>query len=120
MFSPLITHGRTCLDEYLTKKIGNFPPPLCLHWELFNSPDKKSQIVGRLVTHSGKSCVYTKIMFCQHFRIVEKKLAEGSLYLVCNGIYNGKILQKLKIFILATKIHLYELICHPHIEENQT
>ena len=59
-------------------------------------------------------------MFCQNFRIVEKKLAEGSAYLVYNGIYNSKNLKKPKILILGTKIHLYELICHPHIEEDQT
>ena len=59
-------------------------------------------------------------MFCQNFRIFEKKLAEGSAYLVYNGIYYGKNLQKPKIFILGTKNHLYELICHPHIEEDQT
>ena len=59
-------------------------------------------------------------MFCQNFIIVEKKLAEGSTYLVYNGIYNGKNLQKPKIFILGTKTHLYELICHPCIEEDQT
>ena len=59
-------------------------------------------------------------MFCQNFRIVDKKLAEGSAYLVYNGICNGKNLPKPKIFILGTKTHLYELICHPHIEEDQT
>ena len=59
-------------------------------------------------------------MFCQNFRIVEKKLARGSAYLVYNGIYNGKNLQKSKILILGTKTHLYKLICHPQIEEDQT
>ena len=59
-------------------------------------------------------------MFCQNFRIFGKKLAEGSAFLVYNGIYNGKNLQKPKIFILATKTHFYELVCHPHIEEDQT
>ena len=59
-------------------------------------------------------------MFCQNFRIVEKKLAEGSAYLVYNGIYNGKNLQRPKIFISGTKTHLYELICHQQIEEDQT
>ena len=59
-------------------------------------------------------------MFCQNCRIFEKKLAEGSAYLVYNGIYNGKNLKKPKIFILGTKIDLYELICHPHIDEDQT
>ena len=59
-------------------------------------------------------------MFCQNFRIFEKKLAEGSAYLVYNGIYNGKNLQKPKILIFGTKTHLYELICHPHIEGDQT
>ena len=87
---------------------------------MYSSLDKKSQIVGWLVTHGGKWCVYAKRMFCQHFRIVEKKLAEGSAYLVYNRIYNGKNLKKPKILILGTKTHLYELICHPHIEEDQT
>ena len=59
-------------------------------------------------------------MFWQNFRIVEKKLAEGSAFLVYNGIYNCKNLQKPKIFILGTKTHLYEFICHPHIDEDQT
>ena len=59
-------------------------------------------------------------MFFPNFRIFEKKLAEGSAYLVYNGIFNGKNLKKPKIFILGTKIHLYELICHQHIEEDQT
>ena len=54
------------------------------------------------------------------FRIFEKKLDEGSAYLVYNGIYNSKNLQKPNIFILGTKIHLYELICHPHLEEDLT
>ena len=78
---------------------------------MFTSLDKKFQIVGWLVTHGGKCCVHTKRMFCQIFRIFEKKLAEGSAYLVYNWI---------KVFILGTKTHLYELICHPHIEEDQT
>ena len=85
-----------------------------------SSLDKKSQIVGWLVTHCGKWCVYTRKMLCQNFRIVENKLGEGSAYLVYNGIYNGKNLQKPKIFILGTKTYLYELICQPHIEEDQT
>ena len=59
-------------------------------------------------------------MFCQNFRIFEKKLAEGSACLVYNGIYNGKNLQEPKFFSLGTKTHLYELICHPHIEEDKT
>ena len=59
-------------------------------------------------------------MFFQNFRIFEKKLADGSADLVYNGIYNGKNLKKPKILILGTKTHLYELICHPHIEEDQT
>ena len=59
-------------------------------------------------------------MFWQNFRIFEKKLAEGSAFLVYSGIYNAKNLKKPKIFILGTKTHLYELICHPHIEEDQT
>ena len=59
-------------------------------------------------------------MFWQNSRIVEKKLAEGSAYLVYNGMYNGKNLQKPKFFISGTKTHLYELICHPHKEEDQT
>ena len=50
---------------------------------------KKSQIVGGLVSHGGKWCVYTKRIFCQNFNFFEKKLAEGSAYLVYNGIYNG-------------------------------
>ena len=84
------------------------------------SLDKKSQIVGWLVTHGGKWCVYTKRMFCQNFRIFEKKLAEGSAHLVYDGIYNCKNLKKPKIQILGTKTHLYELRCQPHIEEEQT
>ena len=32
----------------------------------------------------------------------------------------AKNLQKPKIFILGTKTHLYELIFHSHIEEDQT
>ena len=87
---------------------------------LLGSLDKKSQIVGWLVTHGGKWCVYTKRMFCQNFRFFEKKLAEGSAYLVYNEIYNGKNLQKSKILILGKNAHLYELIRHPHIEEDQT
>ena len=59
-------------------------------------------------------------MFCQNFRIVETKLAGGSAYLVYNGIYKGKNLQRPKVFISGTKTHLYELICHPHIEEDLT
>ena len=59
-------------------------------------------------------------MFCQNFRIVLKKLAEGSAYLVYNKIYNGKNLHRPKIFIFGTKTYLYELICHPQIEEDQT
>ena len=51
---------------------------------------------------------------------LKKKLAEGSKYLVYNEIYNGKNLQKPKIFILGTNNYLYELICHQHIEEDQT
>ena len=57
------------------------------------SLDKKSQIVGWLVTHGGKWRVYTKKRFCQNFRIFKKKFTEGSAYLVYNGIY--KILQNL-------------------------
>jgi hypothetical protein len=52
----------------------------------------------------------TKRMFSQNFRIVEKKLAGGSTYLVYNGIYMGKNLQKPKIFILGTGTQVYELI----------
>ena len=37
-----------------------------------------------------------------------------------NGIYNSKHLQKPKFLILCTKTHSYELIFHPHIEEDQT
>ena len=59
-------------------------------------------------------------MFCQNFGIFENKLAEGSAYLVNNGIYNGKNLQKPKILILGTTNRLYELICHPHIGEDWT
>ena len=55
-------------------------------------------------TKNPKLCSYTKRMCWQSFRIFEKKLAEGSKYLFYNGIYNGKNLQKLKIFILGTKI----------------
>ena len=47
-------------------------------------------------------------------------MAEGSIYLVYNGIYNGKNILKPKIFILGTKTRLYELICHPHLEQDQT
>jgi hypothetical protein len=85
-----------------------------------SSLDKKSQIGSWWVSHGGKWCVYTKRMFSQNFRIVEKKLAEGSAYLVSNGIYYGKNLWKPKIFIFGTKIHLYELICHLLIEEDKT
>ena len=88
--------------------------------EVQSSLDKKSQIVGWLVTYGGKWCVYTMRMFCQNFSIIEKKLSEGSAYLVNNGIYNGKNLQKPKVFIVGTKTHLYELICHPHIDEDKT
>ena len=49
-----------------------------------------------------------------------KKLAEGITCLVYNGIYNGKNLQKPEFFSLGTKTHLYELICHPHTDEDQT
>ena len=59
-------------------------------------------------------------MFCQNFRIFKKKFAEGSAYLVYNGIYNGKNLQEHKFFSLGNKTHLYDLIFHPHIEEDQT
>ena len=59
-------------------------------------------------------------MFCQNFQIFEKKLAEGSAYLVYNGIYNGKNIKKPKIQTLSTKTHLFELLCHPHIDEDQT
>ena len=75
--------------------------------------DKKFQIGSWWVTHGGKWCVYTKIMFSQNFRNVEKKLAEGSAYLVSN-------LWKPNFFILGTKTHWYELICHLHIEEDKT
>ena len=74
----------------------------------------------KLGVDGGKWCVYTKRMFWQNFRIFEKKLAEGSAFLVYNGICNGKNLQKPKIFILGTKTCLYELLCHPHIEDDQT
>ena len=59
-------------------------------------------------------------MFWQNFWIVENKLAEGSVFLIYIGIYNGKNLLKPKIFIFGTKISLYELKCHPQIEEDQT
>ena len=39
---------------------------------------------------------------------------------VYNGIYNRKKLQKHKISIFGSKIHPYEVICDPHIEEAQT
>ena len=42
-------------------------------------------------------------------------MAEGSLYLVYSEIYNVKNLKKPTIFILGTKTHLYELICHWNI-----
>ena len=76
--------------------------------------------MGWLATHGGKCCVYTKRMFCQNLRIFENKLAEGSPYVIYNGIYNGKNLHKPTIFILSTKTCLYELVCHLHIEEDQT
>ena len=59
-------------------------------------------------------------MFCQNSRIVDMKLPEGSAYSFYNEIYNGKNLQRLKIFISGTKTHLYELICHPQIAEDKT
>ena len=59
-------------------------------------------------------------MFWQNFRIYERKLAEGSAFLVYNGICNGQYLQKPKIFSFDAKTCLYELICHSHIEEDQT
>ena len=49
-----------------------------------------------------------------------KKIGRGQRVLVYNGIYNCKNLQKHKIYIFGTKTHLYELICHPHIEKDQT
>ena len=58
--------------------------------------------------------------FAKISEFLKKKLAEGSVYLVYNGIYNDNNLQKTKIFILDTKTHLYELICHPHIDADQT
>ena len=39
---------------------------------------------------------------------------------VYNGIYNRKNLWKHKISFFASKIHPYEVICDPHIEEDQT
>ena len=45
---------------------------------------------------------------------------KGSAFLVYNGIYHGKNLQKPKIFIFGTKPCLYVLICHQNIEEDQT
>ena len=39
---------------------------------------------------------------------------------VYNGIYNRKNLRKHKISFFASKIHPYEVICDPHIEEDQT
>ena len=48
------------------------------------------------------------------------KLAEGIAFLVYNGIYNGKNVQKPKIFIFGTKTCFYERIFHPYIEEDQT
>ena len=36
------------------------------------------------------------------------------------GFIMAKISKKPKIFIFGTKTHLYELICHPNIEEDQT
>ena len=59
-------------------------------------------------------------MFCQNFRIFEKKLVEGSACLVYNGIYNGKNLKKPTTLSLGTKTFLYELLRPPHIEEDQT
>ena len=41
------------------------------------------------------------------------------MFLVYNGIFNGKNFQKHKSFILDSKTCIYELICHPHIEEDQ-
>ena len=88
------------------------------HIKLSGSLDKKSQIVCWWVTHGDEWCFYTKIMFCRNFRIFEKKLAEGSVHLVYNGIY--KNIQKPKIFISGIKVYLYELICHSHIDQEQT
>ena len=59
-------------------------------------------------------------MFCQNYSSFENKLVEGSASLVYYGVYTGKNLQRPKIFILCTKAHLYELICHPHIEGDKT
>ena len=64
-------------------------------------------------------CLYQENILPK-FQNFLKKLVEGSMYLVYNSIYNGKNLQKPNIFILGTKTHLYELICHPHIEGDQT
>ena len=39
---------------------------------------------------------------------------------VYNGNYNGEKLRKHEISFCGTKIHLHELIFHPHIEEDDT
>ena len=46
-------------------------------------------------------------MFWQNFKIYEKELAEGSAFLVYNGICNGQNLQKPKIFSLGAKTELH-------------
>ena len=44
--------------------------------------NSKLWVGGLLMVATGKWCVCTKRMFCQKFRIFEKKLAEGSACLV--------------------------------------
>ena len=47
-----------------------------------------------MAVDGSKLCVYTKRMCWQNFRIFEKKLDEGSVYLFYNWIYNDINLQK--------------------------
>ena len=82
---------------------------------------KKSQILGWLVTHGSKWCVYTKRMFCENFRIVEKKFAKCSTYLVYNWIYNSKNLQKIKTSFWALKlIYMSSYVTHIYRGTNIT
>ena len=102
--------------RYRFEKIspGKRSCPSILAW----TKNPKLGVGGSLLVANDVSIL--KRMFSQNFWIFKKKLAKGSAYLVFNGIYHGKNLQKPKFFILGTKTHLYEHICHPHIEEDQT
>ena len=64
-------------------------------------------------------CPSVRLSVCPCVRLCVCSLLRY-LYSVYNRIYNGKNLQKPKIFIFDSKIHLYELICHPYTEEDQT